>query len=298
MLINNSDRIGVVVHDAGAALLVFCHLNYFKLPFHSYIKGPALKLIPEDTQHVPYQSFSQMMLNIDVLITGTSYPASVEMEAISAAKELGIRTISFVDSWVNYLERFKLSGTIIKPDIVVLTDDIGYSKARNVLKDFNLVREQNYYKVYMQKLYDAYLGQSSREPNQVLYFTEPTSTFAKKMYNDPKYWGYDEFDALNYFFENFEKIGSSEKNVVIKIHPSESITKYSDYFAAANVVASHKPEDFFVYLTKSKIVAGCTTMALHVSTWFNKRVISTIPPGGRGFYLPSENIEFLSQIKN
>ena len=296
MLLRETDRVGVVTYDAGAASLLLCHMKFNDLFFKSYIKGPSKSIIPDGLKHFPCASIDELLSDIDVLMTGTSYPPGCEMEAVEKANLMGIKTISFVDSWLNYRVRFEYKNQTIIPDVVVLTDDLGFSKAERELFDFNVVRGENYYKKYLVDLYGADVESQPVDTETVLYLTEPTSSFAKKMYGDPKFWGYDEFEALDFFLDNLKRIGVKNKKIIIKVHPSEPIEKYKAYFEFAEVINTHKPEEFFLLLKQASIVVGCTTMALHVSTWLDKRVISSIPPGGTGFYLPRANIEFLSKI--
>ena len=51
-------------------------------------------------------------------------------------------------------------------------------------------------------------------------------------------------------------------------------------------------------LVNADIVIGCETMAMVVALQANKKVISSIPPGGRKCMLPHDEIIHLCDIKN
>ena len=137
---------------------------------------------------------------------------------------------------------------------------------------------------------------SAKESGGTLYVTEPTSEFAKKIYGDEKYWGYDEFDGLDFFLENRYLIDQISSRLVIKTHPSEEASKYKKYDQYGVIVEAGNPESLYSLMQEVDTVIGCSTMALVVATWFEKTVFSSIPPGGKGFYLPKKNIRFLSDI--
>ncbi len=63
--------------------------------------------------------------NPDLIVTGTSMePDSIDKKVIAAAWKLGIPSITFVDFWANYAERFThMDGSQILPDMVVTIDD-------------------------------------------------------------------------------------------------------------------------------------------------------------------------------
>lgn len=296
-MIHSGQRVGIVVHDAGGAAIIFSFLELEKIFAKAFIVGPAKKIVPQALKYVASNSIDELIEDIDVLITGTSYPTKYELLAVSRAKKMGIKTISFLDSWINYRIRFEMGYVLIVPDLVVVTDDYGYEIANKELSEFNIIRCENYYKKKILLRYSDIVSKTSaKESGGTLYVTEPTSEFAKKIYGDEKYWGYDEFDGLDFFLENRYLIDQISSRLVIKTHPSEEASKYKKYDQYGVIVEAGNPESLYSLMQEVDTVIGCSTMALVVATWFEKTVFSSIPPGGKGFYLPKKNIRFLSDI--
>lgn len=64
-----------------------------------------------------------------VLVTGTSWNSLVETDAIQICKNRNIITISILDYWTNYIERFKNRGHYILPDYYFVMDDYAKKEA-------------------------------------------------------------------------------------------------------------------------------------------------------------------------
>ena len=58
----------------------------------------------------------ESLIKSDWILTGTGWESNFERRAIIRARSLGIKSVSFLDHWVNYLERFKEKDEIILPD--------------------------------------------------------------------------------------------------------------------------------------------------------------------------------------
>jgi len=297
MIIAPKHKVGFVVHDAGAATLIMNYLDFEKIYSKALIVGPAKKVIPDSLNYSPCHSLDEVIDGIDVLITGTSLPAIYELAALQIAKEKGIQTISFLDSWLNYRVRFEGPLGLIIPDLLVVTDDYAFQLATEQLPEFNIVQNVNYYKKFILARYgEGKCENSNQNGNGILYVTEPTLKFAKDIYGDEKYWGYDEFDCLDFFLKNRGLIAQKTTRLIIKPHPSEHSEKYDRYRKYGEIVDCNNSEGLISLMQKVDTVVGCSTMALVVATWLDKAVFSSMPPGGRGFYLPKENINFLSDI--
>lgn len=67
----------------------------------------------------------------DALLCGTSVNAQMwELEFAQEASKAGVRTVTFVDSWINYLKRFTLGGRLVLPDAICVTDELAESDMR------------------------------------------------------------------------------------------------------------------------------------------------------------------------
>ena len=109
--------------------------------------------------------------------------------------------------------------------------------------------------------------------------------------------GYDEYSALEYFFNNREKAGLPKGIVRLRPHPSDRVGKYDEILDRFQgqielSIGTRLVDD----IIDAEIVVGCESMALLIGLIANKRVISCIPPGGRPCTLPLKNIESFANL--
>ena len=131
----------------------------------------------------------------------------------------------------------------------------------------------------------------------VLYVCEPIREHAKIQYGNENYWGYTEEDALHYFLQNIHGLGCVFRKIKIRPHPSESKTKY--YWALEYTTLPIEiggDRTLLEEIVEADVVVGCETMAMVVGLLAKKRVISSIPPGGRACMLPQPQIELLQSL--
>lgn len=294
-----NSNIAVVCHDAGGAEIVSSLLRRQNIKCNYALFGPALPIFQRKIDGINNQTISAALCDVDLLICGTSKPSTYELEAIVLAHSRGIKSISVIDHWINYRERFFLVNQLIIPDEIWVVDEAAKQLASEMLPEFNISLITNPYKEdFLEELAVAKQQElnSSRgnDGKTVLYVTEPTSEHAERNYGDARHWGYTEQEAVNYFFENIKDVSPDINKVIIRPHPSEVSSKYS---FALNIdgfeVHITKERELVAEIAKADIVAGCNSMAMVVATWANKKVVCCIPPGGRGFNLPDVGIEFI-----
>ena len=116
-------RLAVVAHDAGAAAHILGWIKSLK-QIKFCMKGPALRLLVEKRKDaINLGSLDECLADCDVVICGSGWQSDLEHKAINLAKEKGLRTISVVDHWVNYTERFVRAGEISLPDEIWVSDE-------------------------------------------------------------------------------------------------------------------------------------------------------------------------------
>ncbi|MGZ5056409.1 MAG: hypothetical protein ACXWAT_15910, partial [Methylobacter sp.] len=114
---------------------------------------------------------------------------------------------------------------------------------------------------------------------------------ARLRHGDERYWGYTEFDAIEYFLENINVLGDPVERVVIRPHPSDISGKYDwiiNKYAGIVKLSDGKP--LIEEIVDSDVVVGCESMALVIGLLAHKRVVSCIPPGGPVCRLPQTDI--------
>ena len=97
--------------------------------------------------------------------------------------------------------------------------------------------------------------------------------------------------------ENLEVLGIEIKKIIIRPHPSENINKYN--WVCEKSLYVEKPSSnktLLEQIVEAEIVVGCESMAMIVGLLAQKRVISSIPRGGKKCGLPHSEIEHLQDI--
>ena len=137
---------------------------------------------------------------------------------------------------------------------------------------------------------------------KILYLTEPLRDQAKYLYNNSKYYGYDEFSALNNFLKYLllNKKFLNFKFINIRFHPSENKIKYSKIltkYKKLKIKISNE-KNLINDLLLSDFVIGCETTALVVALIAKKKVFCSIPKNGKKSTLPYKNIMHISKLRN
>ena len=298
--------IGVIAHDAGGAELVSSYirknLSFSQCQFS--IHGPAVRIFEGKFDAIDNKPVSDVVSNAAWILCGTSWQSDVEYSALRLARSIGIKSISYLDHWVNYQKRFERNGIEILPDEIWLTDE--YAK-KNAEKEFAgkyvllstagnpyLEEVEVQYRLLSSKLN---INMAKKNGIRVLFVSEPVSESALKTYGNKNYWGYTEYEALNYFYSNRKFLKSDIVELMIRPHPAESKNKYNEMARNFDLQVSFGGEKSLLEeIVGSDIVIGCDSMALVIARIAKKRVISIIPDGGKFGAIPQEGIERLQDI--
>ena len=296
--------LGIVSHDAGGAEILsnWVKKNNKDTQFLFFLRGPAKKIFQRNLDiklaDQSEQTIQNFLNEIDLLMCGTSWQSSLEREFIVKAKQSKIKVISILDHWVNYRERFMVNKTFVLPDEIWVCDEFAYKKAKDEFEGAIIKKIKNYYFESIKKKITVIRKKILPDDSQnILYVCEPISQHAKLKYGDEFYLGYNENTALLFFLKNIKKLNINKKTIVIRPHPAEEIEKYlwvKDYYDGS--VEFRGENDLIEEIMRASIVAGCESMAMIVGLMAKKRVISTIPHGGRECVLPFKSIEIMKEI--
>ena len=105
---------------------------------------------------------------------------------------------------------------------------------------------------------------------------------------------------MRFFLENFSLLDSSVSEIKIRPHPSESKSKY-DWAKLESPLVSNieSSKSLIEQILEVDVVVGCESMAMVIGLLAKKRVISSVPIGGKACSLPQAEIEHLQAlIKN
>jgi hypothetical protein len=135
-------------------------------------------------------------------------------------------------------------------------------------------------------------GRSNKVKGRVLYACENLSTHFSQKYGDSRFLGYDEFEALDFFFLNLLDIAPKASSVMLRRHPSEARGKYAEYESRYPFVALSGPEVPLIEdLFAAEVVVGCQSQVLVAAVNLGLTTISCIPPWGKECCLPFQEIE-------
>ena len=290
--------IAIVSHDAGGAEVLSSWLLRCKEPYCLVLDGPAIEIFHRkigDNTSIP---LADAIEQSDWVLCGTSWQSSLERHAIRIAKYRGKRVVAFLDHWANFKERFQEKEGTVLPDEIWVGDVEAKKIALASFGSVKIALKPNHYFEDLQLAINKIkLSPLDRMKFSILYVCEPIREHALIQYGDERYWGYTEEDALRYFLHNINELGCPVSKIKIRPHPSESKTKY-DWALKDTLLPLEIGGDRTLLedIAEATVVVGCETMAMVVGLLAKKRVVSSIPPGGRACKLPHPQIEHLQSL--
>ncbi len=293
--------IGVVAHDAGGAEILSSYLRRGGLDFACCLEGAARGVFSRKFGEVRNLPLEALIEASDWLLCGTSFLSDLEWQALCLGRKVGKRTVAVLDHWVNYRERFLRHGEQRLPDEIWLGDEVGFGLAQKVLPEVPLKLVPNAYFLDLQDEIES-LSRKPREARcglHVLYVCEPLRDDGIALYNDERYWGYTEEEALRHFVANVGHLGGRIARIVVRAHPQELRNKYAWAVNAFDLpIITDEDKTLLEQVVASDVVAGCASMAMVVGLIAGKRVVSCIPSGGKTVPLPHPEIERMGNMSS
>lgn len=286
----------IVSHDAGGAELISCWIKYNKKKnFLFCLDGPAKKIFKKNIGHYKNILFKNIKnYKFEKIITGTSWDSDIEKKAIIFGKNKKIYTISYLDNWNNYLERFTFKEKLILPNEINVVDKYAYNLAKKKFKNIKIKKKINF---YQKNLLNKFKFKKAKNNSKIkiLYLSEPIFDHGKKQYGNGMYWGYDEFVLLEKFFNNVSKLTKKKFVILFRHHPSEKKEKYTNllkkYSKIFNLQISKKI-NLLDDITRSDIVVGNQSMAMAMAVAVNKMTFSILP-NLKHKVLPHKKIKYI-----
>ncbi len=293
----NLKRFAIVSHDAGGAEILASYVARNLIACCFVLAGPAINVFQRRFGPVEICTLDEALSSCNEVLCGTSWQSDLEWRAIEQAKTAGKRVVAFLDHWVNYPERFVRNGVQHLPDEIWVGDENAEKLVRVHFPDIPVVLVPNPYFIDMQ-LEIAKLGVKQhafdKKGKTILFVSENISDHARLRFGDERYWGYTEFDAIEYLLKNIDALEDRVEEVVIRPHPSDASGKYEFFVdSSAGFVRVGGSEPLLNEIAAADIIAGCQSMAMVIGLLAQKRVVSCIPPGGPDCCLPQKRIEQL-----
>lgn len=291
-------HVAVVSHDAGGAEILSSWLSRAHCPASVVAAGPAEPIFRLKCPQAEFLSLDEALARSSWVLCGTGWQSNFERHAIAQARSRGKKTVAFLDHWVNYRERFDEGGRSVLPDEIWVGDVDAERIARTLFDQTPVFLQANpYVEDLLAEIAGMQTGKSVAVAGRVLYVCEPVADHALAKYGDECHWGYTEHDALRFFLNNVAALGQPVEAITIRAHPSERAGKY--HWATGLTPPPVKfggKKTLLEETLASDIVVGCESMAMVVGLLAGKRVISTIPPGGRPCQLPHGDIEQMQTL--
>lgn len=290
----------IVSHDAGGAEILASYVAETRLPCRLVLEGPALRVFERRFGVVQIAPLEEALATCTWCLLGTSWQSDLEWRALARARALGKRTVSFIDHWVNYPERFIRGSMQHLPDEIWIGDGDAAALAQKCFPETTVKLVPNPYFRYLRAQFDALSRKGVPRSGEVtvLFVCENLSEHARLRFGDPSHWGYTEFDAIEFLFNHIEALGPVRR-VIIRPHPSDPADKYAD------TLRRHTPigelggmRPLVEEIASVDVVAGCESMALVAAVIAGKRAVSCLPPGIRASFVEGrEGIEMLRNIR-
>jgi hypothetical protein len=285
-------EIVVVVHDAGGAEVIGAYMRtrLDKENYHAYGAGPAapvfkrLKLPLTIIKDDPKEIAALMQKHAGssyALIAAPGWMTKIEIRALLAAKRAGIRSIVYMDSWVNISKRFgypKKGWQEKLPDEFWAGDEYALSDIRKEFPDIPVRSVPNRYFAEMRTRFKK-LKRVAPKPDSLLF----TSTIGA--------------DSRKLLSELLRALPPSSK-LRIRYHPGDDRSRYDELIRSSGgriSVERSSEKDLVRDLLRAKAVIGTETTAMVVGILCNVRTISFV---GRAIkpVLPFPQIERMSSL--
>jgi len=192
------------------------------------------------------------------LIILSASGASIEALFISYAKYFGINTVSFIDTWTNYKNRFVHDGSKIYPNKILSIDSVC---TKEMVQDG--IPSKIIYEIGQPYL-EYICKHKPPIGDKILLPMQPV----KKIEGNK--FGYDEYSFLNTSLKAIDLVGMS-KEVYISIHPS---SKLDDYCKKIN---NCYKGDGVNDVKKAHTILGMYSMQMIIGYLWERRVVSVQP---------------------
>ena len=292
------NKIAVISHDAGGAEIISHWLKKQNKLYSTVLKGPAIKVFRNNKVKLHNNDLKEAISYADLIITGTSWQSNIEKEAIFLAKKIGKYSITFLDHWVNYEERFIYNGELILPNEIWVTDEFAYKLAKSIFKKITIKIKPNYYLLNLKKIIKAKSINNKEKfcKNSGLFIGENISDHALLSTGKINGFGYTENESLKFLLDNIKNLKINIDNLKIRPHPSDKKDKYNWSKESKYVKEISNKNNLIEDILNSEIIFGCESNAMIVGILARKKVISCIPNPEKKCSLPYPQIISLSDL--
>lgn len=292
---NKTAKILVVCHDAGGAEIVSSYVrkNSNRESFLCYVAGPAQKIFARKGIPTTVLTQKKYSLNtifnsagpIKYLLCGSSWASDLEKEFILFAKKIGLKTVVYLDHWMNYRERFGYPSQGWQKNVPTelwVGDSHALTLVKKDYQKFKDLKIKFVKNEYLKEVVVQSKMMSSDIVPTILFIGEPVSQ-AQNIFTTQKVPPITEFNVLAKILETVQK-KNLLMTVLVRLHPAEQKNKYNSilksYSKTISVRVSKEP-DIVQDLVQATVVVGMSSMALALAYVAGKKTISVLSKPSR-----------------
>lgn len=271
---SNKNKVLVIAHDAGAAEVIAAHVKKYseQKDFQAFVAGPAVKVfrrmdIPTKRISLSEAGIARVVkqhADVRFVLLGTGWMTKVESRALFEAKKIGLKTVVYLESWVNYRERFGYPQKGWRenlPDEIWVGDKHALSLAQKYFPKTKMRLVANEYFADIVKRYKSFPRISKR--TTVVFLSDAVP----KMENVLE-------DLLRSLSQN--KKGCDLR---IRFHPADDRKRYDEIIKKyKNIITIKKSQekDIVRDLYSARVVIGLETVAMVASVLVGVRTMSIV----------------------
>lgn len=266
---------------------VYDFFNYFNLDVNIFDRKSYKEL---------FESFKP-----DYIFTGTSYTSLIELLFIEEAKRHQIKTISFIDHYTSYPDRFILNGKSTYPNEIYLTDEkaLGIALSYELDKFAKLKITGNFFHQFL-KHWIPDIPRTKVIPGLIIpddkkivvFAPDPLSNVGGKLK-----FGFDETDIWNILAEVIKSDKFSNIYLVLKLHPNQDSEYLKNHVANSSFPNVYYADfsDSISLTFYSDVVVGMYSSFLIEASKFNKKILRILPDLSINDSLSGMNIGSISR---
>jgi len=285
----------VISHHPGGAELISNYINYKKIKCKFLLSGPAKKIFKKNLKNfesLKSKDLIKNLPNIKEVFFSSGIEKNYEIKYLNFFKEKKIKTITFIDHWAYYKERFVYKKKYIYPDEIWTFDKFAFKKAKKL---FNLKIRliKNFYLEKIKKKYSEYI----KSDKYLLFVSQPLK---EQSFYWKKRIRYDQFKAFNFFLKKKHLIKCNSTKILIKIHPLENLKNWENLKSNISNKQNFKitqNKNLPLLFSKAEAVIGCASTLMSVSFLLGIKTFCAIPPNGKKNNLPFKKIKYLRYIR-
>ncbi len=201
-----------------------------------------------------------------LLLSGTSTNVTEDAAFWSLAQKTGIPSIAFVDSWINYHERFSLNKRFDRtPDFIGLIDDLMYKRMIEcgAPEEKLVILGHPRFDILSEKYIEFQNRRAANNKKKIIFFTDPVSGYRQATGSK-----YGTKEIVSFTLDQFVKQEASKEKIeiIIKPHPrdrerTDEYQKIMDDFNVGGLKLSLK-QDPHDLICKADVVIGSNTILL------------------------------------